>query len=236
MDRSVRCSTLIAAWLVVWGAIAAPVAAQPVFFDDFNGDSLLPHWVQPPPTDWEYNVGDGMLNVTRGIYPSSPQTPKNVTLMAASIPTLSDFRVDVRMGWDEGRGPRRLGIGIAGGAYIASMTYALGGDPESVPIIFVGNGLDGFPLPAPTFGLHDFVMTRAGSRLEFYLDGSFFGSLTDDFNLDASVILFDFAGPYPGEQGSFHIDQIRIIPVPASGMIWLSLVLTTLGYRRRSVE
>ena len=40
--------------------------AQTVFFDDFDGNALLPHWIQPPPSYWEYNVSSSMLNVIAG--------------------------------------------------------------------------------------------------------------------------------------------------------------------------
>ncbi|MCH9058555.1 MAG: hypothetical protein IIB55_08000, partial [Planctomycetes bacterium] len=85
-------------WLLV---LVWPMAAsgQTVFFDDFEGNALLPHWSQPPPSRWEYNVSNSMLNVTGLFYPSHPKSRSNFAIMGAWYAPQTDFRIDVRMGW-----------------------------------------------------------------------------------------------------------------------------------------
>src|SRR5436189_2097491 len=86
----------------------ATALAQPVFFDDFDGDILLPHWSRPPPSEWAYNVSNSMLNVTGLFYPSSPKSQGNYAAIGTAFAPQADFRVDVWMGWEAGDDPHRL--------------------------------------------------------------------------------------------------------------------------------
>lgn len=62
--------TASVALMVFWPALAG---AQTVFFDDFTGPELLPHWSTPPAWHWDYNFNNGMLNVTDLHFPNNPQ-------------------------------------------------------------------------------------------------------------------------------------------------------------------
>src|SRR5436189_3712802 len=78
----------------------AGALAQPVFFDDFDGNALLPHWQQPPASDWAYNVSNSMLNVTGLFNPSNPDVHGNYTIMGAAFAPQADFRLDAWVGWE----------------------------------------------------------------------------------------------------------------------------------------
>ena len=70
---------------------SAPALGQTVFFDDFDGNALLPHWSQPSPSAWEYNVSNSMLNVTDLFNPSHPESPTNFASMGAFFAPQGDF-------------------------------------------------------------------------------------------------------------------------------------------------
>ena len=115
MCRFMRNAVMFAICL---GVVApARALAQIVFFDDFDGDELLPHWSLPDRSRWEYNVSGGMLNVTGLFYPGPmPGHPDsgNFAAMGAQFAPQGDFRVDARMGWDPGDQPHRLWVAVTG--------------------------------------------------------------------------------------------------------------------------
>src|SRR2546422_3364689 len=79
-----RCMAFIV--LLALSACSAPALGQaPVFFDDFEGNALLPHWGQPPPSCWQYNVSNSMLNVTGLFCPSNPKAGGNYADLIAGF-------------------------------------------------------------------------------------------------------------------------------------------------------
>jgi hypothetical protein len=47
--------TLNKQWIMLaalLGVCPAPVMGGLVFFDNFDGNALAPHWLQPPPSEW----------------------------------------------------------------------------------------------------------------------------------------------------------------------------------------
>ena len=214
-------------WLL---AVLWPMAAsgQTVFFDDFEGNALLPHWGQPAPSRWEYNVSNSMLNVTALLRPSHPKSPSNFAAMGAFFTPQTDFRMEAWMGWDAGEGPRRLLLrvkaGPTGTGILASFGYSDEGRLGATPAIVAG--ASGSPnlvlMPAPPPGMYHFAITRVGTEFEFYFNGNLFGSLTG-INIPATAVTLDFLGPYPGELGAFHIDRIKVIPAPGSLLFLLAL-------------
>jgi hypothetical protein len=76
----------------------APALGGLVFFDDFEGNALAPHWSQPPAPDWQYNVSNSMLNVTALLYPSHPKSPVNLANMGAPFAPQMDFQLDANNG------------------------------------------------------------------------------------------------------------------------------------------
>ena len=213
-------------------ALVWPMAAsgQTVFFDDFEGNALLPHWSQPPASRWEYNVSNSMLNVTALLRPSHPKSPSNFATMGALFTPQTDFRMDAWMGWDAGEAPRRLHlearIGAAGTGILATFGYSDEGWLGATPAILAGAA--GSPnlllMPAPPPGMYHFAIIRIGTEFEFYFNGTLFGSLTGISEPTTAVVL-DFLGPYPGELGAFHIDRIKVIPAPGSLLFLLALAL-----------
>lgn len=207
-----------------------------MFFDDFEGNALLPHWNQPPPSDWGYNVSNGMLNVTNLYYPSHPKHPSNFAWMNTLFMPQTDFRIDVWMGWEAGQQPHRLAVHVGGpfqgNPIIASMGYTNDG---SGPFIFAGASNQAQFMPAPSPGIHHFTVSRTGTQFNFLFNGSPFASFTDNFGTAAAAINFEFLGPYPGTLGAFHIDRVVVVPAPGM-LLTLSAILLLASTRRRRTD
>ncbi|GIK19166.1 MAG: hypothetical protein AMXMBFR77_03970 [Phycisphaerales bacterium] len=218
--------------LVALFAGAAP--AQPVFFDDFDGDDLLPHWSTPPDWHWEYEVSGGMLHVTDLLYPSDDHFGGNEALLAAVYDQQTDFRADVRMGWDTGDDPQELVIRLKGpqGKIIATFGYStLVSAPDHV--IFASTNSGGVIEPAPPPGIYQFTVVRSGAEFEFYFDDEPFASFTDPFGTPAAGLDLWFVGPYPGELGAFHIDRVHVVPAPGVLSLIAAIGLCCPRHRRR---
>ena len=214
----------------------ATALAQTVFFDDFEGNALLPHWRLPPPSDWEYNVSNSMLNVTGLLFPSHPKSSSNFTSMGALFSPQADFRMDAWMGWEAGDRPHRLGLEALGGAtgsgIIATFRYANEAWLGPTPVILAGAGGQAVVMPAPPPGIYQFTITRVRTQYEFYLDGNLFARLRGS-GIAATGVGFDFLGPYPGQFGPFHIDRVQVVPAPGALFFALPVALTCIKRRRR---
>ena len=204
------------------GAFGAAASGQTVFFDDFEGNALLPHWNQPPPSHWEYNVSNSMLNVTGLFYQFAPPYPGSGAWISAVYAPQEDFRVDAWMGWEQGEA---LSFSVHGtSAYIAYLDGV-------VVVAWVDGQVAGVhALPSP--GVHQFTITRTGARFEFYLDGLLFGSVTSGPTTPAVGVGFGFRDWSPGAAGPFYVDRVRVVPSPAVFAIPV-LGLVCLGRRER---
>jgi hypothetical protein len=211
--------------------------AQPVFFDDFNGNALLPHWNQPPPSQWAYNVSNSMLNVTGLFYPSSPESPINFTSMNALFAPQADFRMDVWMGWEAGDRPHRLNIvvlgGMGAGGRLAEFGFRDEADFSQIPVILADAGEGLVMMPAPHPGNYQFTITRVGRQFDFFFDGQPFASLPVTFDLGADGVAFDFGGPFPGQLGPLHIDRVQVIPAPGIFVLPFALIFRCARRRRQ---
>ena len=214
--------------------LVCPMAAsgQTVFFDDFEGNALLPHWSQPPPSHWEYNVSNSVLNVTALLSPSNPHAPSNIAIMGAPYAPQTDFRIDVRMGWEQGAAPHGLTFFLVGaqGQLMASFGYNKEPGFGPAPVISAGASGRGISRLAPPPGMHRFTITRIGAEFQFHLDGNFFATFPDTFGTPAAGVSFVFVGPFPGQLGSLHIDRIKVVPAPASLFVFVG---TAIGCARR---
>ncbi len=222
-----RCAPLAALIL-----LPATAAAQPLLFDDFDGDALAPNWGHVP-SRWQYNVSNGMLNVTALTYPSNPQSNSNAAAMASLFETQMDFRIDVWMGWDGGDPPEGIEFTpLAASGHILA-TFGYRNEPtQGPPRIVMGAGsMYAASIPSPGPGMHHFTLTRSGDQFEFYLNGAFLVAFPDDWERPASVMFFSFGGPYPGQLGALHVDRVRVVPAPYSAAV-LGTVLI-LGRIRR---
>ena len=226
-------------WLL---AVLWPMAAsgQTVFFDDFEGNALLPHWIlQPPPSHWEHTVNNGMLNVTELLYPGIPHAGSNFADIVALFSPQTDFRIDVWMGWEQGTQPHALNLSVqgpGGNPIVASIGYRndLGSGP--IPVIFGGASGQGISIPAPPPGMYQFTITRVAAEFQFYLEGNLFATFPDTFRRLAGGLHFEFVGPVSGQFGALHIDRVRVVPTPGLLLIALPLVLAcACGRTRRSV-
>ena len=186
MHKEKTMKTALCVLALVW-----PMAAsgQTVFFDDFEGNALLPHWSQPPPSHWEYNVSNSMLNVTALLSPSNPHAPSNIVIIGASYAPQTDFRIDVRMGWEQGEPPHRLGFHIVAptGHFVASVGYRHEPAFGPVPIIFGGASNQGATFVAPDPGIYHFTITRIAAQFRFYFEGSLFATFPDASGRPASI-------------------------------------------------
>lgn len=210
---------------------AAPAPAQPVFFDDFNGNALAPHWSRPPDSHWEYNVSGGMLNVTELKFPSDPHFGGNEARIGAGYAPQTDFRADVWMGWEAGDPPHRLGFYInSPQGIIAAFGYRnFGAGPE----IFAGASNEAVFVPAPPPGMYHFTIRRVGVQNDFYFNDDHFARITSQSAPSAFGLTLDFLGPYPGQFGALHIDRIVIVPAPGALIVPGTLALFAAQRRRR---
>lgn len=212
--------------------------AQTVFFDDFNGDALLPHWNAPPaPTSWEYNVSDSMLNVTGLLSPSHPKSPTNFAVLRAvgAYAPQNDFQLDARMGWDSSETIARFDLTVLiGQGLVATIGYRPNPLNTSVGIVAATDS-GAVAIPAPASGMHDFRMTRIGNVFNFYFDGGFFASLPSAYAGPVDGLRFFFSSPYPGGSGPFHIDSVGVQTIPVPGtLLALGAGLLSTSRRRRA--
>ena len=204
---------------LLWSLALCPAAAlaQPVFFDDFDGSELLPHWGQPDPSRLEYNVSGGMLHVTELLFPSVAKLEANFAIIGARYTPQTDFRMDVWMGWENPTEPwnelRLTAVGPSGELFANFGMRHLVGEPPEI-IAGVTTGFVAAPAPPP--GMYQFTIARTGSQFDFYLDGDPFGSLPDTFGIPAAGVSIFFSKPFPGEMNPYHIDRIRVIPAPGA--------------------
>lgn len=207
-------------FVIAWAMLGSPALGQTVFFDDFDGDALLPHWNGQPPREWwDYNVSNSMLNVTGLFNPSHPKFPTNSAILGAygAYSPQTDFQLDATMGWGASEGVARFELTVMiNQGLVASIGYrehAIGLEPG----IFAAIGANTLTIPAPEPGMYDFRITRTGSLYNFYFDGSLFASLTSPYTGPVDGLQFLFSSPYPGPSGPFHIDWVQVqIPSPGT--------------------
>jgi hypothetical protein len=173
-----------------------------------------------------------MLNVTGLFFPSHPKSAANFTSMGASFAPQADFQMDVWMGWDAGQAPHRLALRVAAPiGLIATFQYRneFAGDP----VIRASVTGQSFSMPAPPPGIHQFTISRSGSQMNFHLNGSPFASFSGVSESPAFGLSFDFVGPFPGDLGDFHIDQVQVIPAPGAVLL-IPAFLVCRATRRRT--
>jgi hypothetical protein len=211
------------------------VVAQPVLFDDFDGNALAPSWHQPNASRWQYNVTDGMLNVTALTYPSNPQSPSNGATMGSFFETQMDFRMDAWMGWDGGDSPEAIEFTPVSTTGSILATFGYRNDPNGGPRIFIEAGtLFTATATAPAPGIHHFALSRAGDQFEFFLNDVRVAAFPDTWRTPASIISISFGGPFPGELGTLHVDRVVVVPSPAAFvLIGLSALVAV---RRRKLN
>ena len=98
-------------------ALAMPLTAAAQFFDHFEGNELAGHWrFFSEGTQWEYNVSDSMLNVTRlyGGYSGFKQV-----YIYAQLEPMADFEMTALVGWDEAEFQRLIVIVLRGAGFPA---------------------------------------------------------------------------------------------------------------------
>jgi len=204
--------TIPLALLGCWCSVAA---AQPVFFDDFDGPDFLPHWRVPPPENWEYNISGGRLNVTDLHFPGIAHLESNFARIQTSFEAQSDFRIDVWMGWErEPFAPYdELFARVTGpsGGIMAEFGLVYPGGPAEVA---AATGAGKVSIPPPPPGIYQFTIARTDSQFDFYLDGDHFGSLLDPYGLPAAGLTIWFSKEFPGEMNPKHVDRVRVIPAP----------------------
>ena len=217
-------------WLL---AVLWPMAAsgQTVFFDDFEGNALLPHWIQPRPSHWEYNVSNSMLNVTGLFFSGSPHLSGNFAILRASYAPQTDFRIDVRMGWEQGAAPHALQLFMVDAQFQLMANFGYNNQPGLDEVLFVGNGTQVTTFPAPPPGMYQFTITRVAAQFRFYFEGNLLATLDDLSGRPSSIVSLSFVGPLSGQPGPLHIDRIRVVPAP--GSILVSMVLLAGCARRK---
>jgi hypothetical protein len=215
------------------------VSAQTVFFDDFQGPALAPHWIAPPPEHWDFNFNGGMLNVTNLLYPSHPHSSLNWADMFAHFPAQSDFRADIWIGWPQTPTGQQTGhhvgfylLGSQGNG-VAFVEYTNFGHLAPYPVIVAGTGTQGSTLPAPLPGINHFVITRTGGQFLFDVNGVTVAVFPDLSSRPATTVWMAFTGPFPGELAPLYVDRIQIVPCPGASTVGMGIVLLGSGRSRK---
>jgi len=211
-------------WIGLVAAMAlspAAALAQPVFFDDFDGPDLLPHWQTPNPSHWEYSVSDSQLHVTGLFYPGIPHLGGNFAAIGALFEPQTDLRVEAWMGWEPGDAAHMIALQVrgfpTGTGHLADFRYELAEGPGATPMLWaLSGGVEAVAKPAPPPGIHHFSITRTGAQYDFHLNGELFATLADPIGIPATGVVFDFLGPSEAPLGPFHIDRVRVVPAPGS--------------------
>jgi hypothetical protein len=228
-----RWITRVAGVVLVAGSVC-PAQGQLIFYDDFDGNELLPHWSLPHPSCWSYTVAESVLTV-RGLHcPSDPHFPANVANMGAYFPPQSDFRVDAWMGWEGNQRPRRFLARVLGPGQFPPILAQFGYRDEtwSGEVISAGGTSSAVFVPAPPPGMYQFTITRIGNETSFYLDGSLIAAFPDNTGIPAATVAFEFLGPYPGQLAPFYIDRVQVVPAPGSALVGVCLLGAMAGRRR----
>lgn len=222
--------TLIFAWPALAGG-------QTVFFDDFTGPALLPHWSTPPAWHWDYNFNNGMLNVTGLHFPNSPHFAGNSAAIEASFAPQTDFHADVWLGWNQGDIPHRLAVSILGptGSIIGGLMYTKEDPLHPTQFLMAHAGSASAGEAAPLSGMHQFTIQRTGSEWRFELNGAPVAALPDVTGIAAAGIRLEFGGPATGSGtfGTLYVDRIHIVPAPGAGLIFAGIAAVIACRRRR---
>jgi hypothetical protein len=236
----------VAAVAVVLIALPSPADGQPVYFeDDFDGTALKPHWIQPPPEHWEYDVSGGMLNVTKLKYPSTPHTGFNIAELWAplGIPATGDFLAEVVIGFDPATlskdSDRVFSFFLSDQAPNVPPTSTIGISYQDTGftdvVLLMGSG--GQSIPSPVFsnpGLVAFQIARMGNTVNFSMNGDLLATLPATPNITMQSLGVWYIAQWPDAQFEpIHIDRITIVPSPGVGLaVLLSLPLVACRTRR----
>lgn len=226
---------MLSVWAVVV-AFAAAAESRAQFFDDFNGDSLAPHWqtLWPEPDAWDYEVSGGLLTVNSLNLPSSFGSPTNYQMLDTYIPPLfGEFTAIAVMGLSSGS-HRTLSVQIAGSqagsppTILAGMAYRDGG------VLRYGPGNTNVHPLALEPGLHEFRMTRSGSQMAYFIDDVHIGTLSTSATHGAYWLrlMFDVDHPAGLPMTPMLVDHVSIVPTPATGAIALLLFSMACSRRR----
>jgi hypothetical protein len=233
--------TLVAVIAAVLLSLPNSASAQPVYFeDDFDGNALKPHWIQPPPEHWEYDVSGGMLNVTALKYPSLPKTGFNFVDIWAPLdqPATGDFEAEVAM---------TIEPQLPSQAY-RIISFVLSPEPPGVQSdqsIFAyynefgnnqaswGMSSNGQFAQSPSFanpGSLILEIARNSSEVSYSMNGSLLAKLPATANLTIESLAIRFIAAWPDAQFEpIRIDRVNIIPTPAVG----ACLIAGLGFIQR---
>ncbi len=215
--------------LLLTGMFGDSASAQTVFFDDFEGNALLPHWSQPLASQWEHSVSNSQLHVEAIQFPSIPNNPNQVAISSLLSPMVGDFRVRVRMGWEANSFPQMVFLlSDSSGHAISDFGFESG-------LIIAQTGLSQkmfFAAPPP--GMHDFVVDRVGSQIKFILNGELLLTLPDAAPGGLRDFALLFGGPYPDPGlDPLHIDLVHITPTPGAAVVLMITGAMAITKRRR---
>lgn len=214
--------------------VSGPCAlAQPVFFDDFDGDQLGPEWgFFSECGAMEYTVADSLFQVTR-IYKVQPCEPTDVTVGVGFEKQL-DFDMTAIMGWDEGTAQGfRMNAPKAGGLFIGAIGYGVWpGKPAVIGATVIGDSQKYVEIPAPPPGLYEFRLTRSDGWIRAYFEGQLLVEVpTKNFVYPLVGSTFTFGGPDSDEFSTLYIDRVTVTPGP--GTLAIFMIVSTAIHRRR---
>jgi hypothetical protein len=212
-------------------APAGALAQSPIFFDDFSGTSLGPHWTGlPNPLHAQYSVGNGRLTVDWIETPPGPpwNSSNNAGFWAHFTPYHGDFVATIRLGWEPGT-YRQVRVSLHGQSrLVGEMVYheTLGVIRGHVSGVLVST-------PAPGAGIHEFEIAREAEMVHFALNNQHIGSVpATDGLLDSIILNTTFF--LPGQQFQpVFFEFVHIVPSPGTLTLGVAFGLLMIPRRRR---
>jgi hypothetical protein len=214
-------------------APAGAMAQTPIFFDDFSGTSLGPHWTTVPDPEYAtYTVSNGRLTVNwiRTPLGSPWGTVNNAPFRAFFGPHEGDFVATIRLGWESGA-QRQIFVQAHNWGQsrnLGEMTYSdLSGNVTG------SLGGSGFIVPNVAPGTHDFRIARVGELMHFSLNNQHFGSMTGwELPIDNIAFNIQFIAPASTFQ-PVYFESVLIVPSPASALLATGFTTMCVMRRRR---
>ena len=212
-----------------------PVPAL-AFFDPFDGTSLGGHWdLFSEGSTWTHTVSGGELRVTAL---SGPFEFDEVGI-SAHVEGYSDFVAEVRVLWDAGTF-QTMTFGLSEqfpfmNPRIGTMGYHSRPATGAVVNASLSGGGSGSMTAPPPNQFHTFRMTRTGTLVQAFVNGSLLAQINPGSSMGANQVFLHFLGPETAEFGEFRIDYVSVVPEPGS-LAAIGLGLAALAGARKKAR
>ncbi len=194
-------------WLLVMILVSGRLCFGYIFYDDFSGDELKPHWkFQTEGPQWDYEVTDGMLKVNKII-------PGGGVWLYTYL-TAGDFDLRAKVGWDFAEvHSLYVFMGVLPPPPTSSSLSVMGykkftNDATIIATFDGGKHIN--EIPAPTSGFHEFRMTRFGVQRQAFFNDELILEGTGSQST-AYVLTLAFYGSDSDKMAPLYVDEISVV-------------------------